>query len=311
VGNLKTVSHGDLILWGNAFPTCATPNQTYGDRLRALYIVNGGKCSPVYSFTPNIKWNFTAAMAAGGLATPVVGKQQTAREQLKASSGPNCALFGEAPRYQGGVANTTADNHGAKAGIETLRSAAEHLRANFLHNSIEAELRIQGDPSDWLCSPIFGYGSTVAIMVINPFFLKNPPEDNPNDCTQWGNTLDESDDEEGSKCNEILSNRNWFIQGVDHQIKDGSYITTIKVVLHNPGSDFGGATLKTGSAMLFGEEPQDEPVMLGADPGSKNFFLCQQGTWTCVDRIAAGGEDVVAGMNTFCKLTCDSDTVVN
>lgn len=302
------VAHGKVIIWGNAFPTCQAENTIFGDRLKALYIVNGGTCSPVYSFTPNIKWNFTAAMSAGGTTTPGSGQQQTARENIRFN---NCAIFGEGPRGQMVTHNDNMNNFGQQAGRETILSAAEHLRANYLHNSIEAELKVQGDPARWLCSPVFGYGRTVAILMINPFFLKDPNPDDEKDCPQFDNSLEnirvlgtgeeQTLIEYNSKCNEVLSNRNWFIKGADHQIRDGSYITTLKVFLLNPGSDFGGRS---------GDPDNNEPMTLSGDPASTDTFLCQQGTYTCVDKIVSSGNDLMPGMNTFCAEVCTTDKYV-
>jgi hypothetical protein len=302
------VAEGSLILWANANPNCIAENQTYGGRLKALYIVNGGKCSPVFSFTPNIKWNFTAAMGAGGNTGPEFGQQHNARENIRFNP---CAVFGEAPRYQGSTPNNLRDrSFGGSAERMHIISMAEHLRANYLHNSIEAELRVQGDPSPWLCSPIYGYGRTVAILFINPFFLRMP-ESSPFDCGQWSNELIETNregDDYKTSCNEILSNRNWFIKGVDHQIKEGSYITILKIILFNPGSDMAGRADAAGGG--------DQQVMrLGGDPvgGGPNheFLVCNQGTWTCVDKIVSGGiENMVPGTNTFCDKVCDKDLYV-
>jgi hypothetical protein len=300
----NSVAHGKVILWGNAFPTCQAENTIFGDRLKALYIVNGGTCSPVYSFTPNIKWNFTAAMSAGGTTNPGSGQMQTARENIRFN---NCPVFGEGPRGQMVTPNDNMENFGQMAGRETILSAGEHLRANYLHNSIEAELKVQGDPSKWLCSPVFGYGRTVAILMINPFFLKQPEDEES--CPQFDNTLQNTRFsgnppvaiDYNSKCNEVLSNRNWFIKGADHQIRDGSYITTLKVFLLNPGSDFSGRS---------GDPGNNEPMLLSGDPAMTDMFLCQQATYTCVDKIVAAGVDLSPGMNTFCAEVCTSDKYV-
>ena len=51
----------------------------------------------------------------------------------------------------------------------------------------------------------------------------------------------------------ILSNKNWMIMGVNHQIKEGSYTTTLKLFLAVPGQ-------------------QDEPgTTLGGNCGSVSF----------------------------------------
>lgn len=277
------VEEGQLILWANAHPHCSQDEQTYNHRLKALYVVNGGKCSPVLSFTPNIKWNFTASMSAGGGMGTTSGEMTQARDNLRFNK---CAILGEGPRYSGSPDNSQREaSFGNNAEREHIISMAEHLRANYLHNSIEAELRVQGDPSDWLCSPVFGYGRNVAILFINPFFLV------PGDygCAKWSNQIPDLDLDDTS-CNQILSNRNWYIKGVDHQIRDGSYVTTIKVMLFVPRS----------------ESPSDlENVSyMGGDPLSSLAIACNQGTGTCLPNIVMGGKDVTLGDLTFCDPIC-------
>jgi len=63
--------------------------------------------------------------------------------------------------------------------------------------------------------------------------------------------------------NEILSNRAWQIMGVDHQITDGKYVTTFKVMLPSPNADLNYQTPLGGA----GWKVEGMEVSLGDVPG--------------------------------------------
>ncbi len=281
---------GRLLVWRDGFPTGENRSHTYSGRLQALYTVNGGNCSPVYSFTPNIKFFFNS-MRSGGLGSPEIGTVYNASENLTGTAAtanirPQVATW---PNYrEGGPSNSGRDR--GNAARETMWATAEHLRTNVLANTIEAELKVQGDPSLWLCSPIYGYGRTVAIVVINPFFI-NDITDNVNACPQFSLT--------SSVCNDLLSRGDWFVKSVDHSIREGSYVTTLKVILFAPGVEIDARDNFT-----------DRPMQLGGEPGSSDIGSCYQGTGTCWDQIAQGGVDVVAGAGTECDNPCDGGDIL-
>jgi hypothetical protein len=271
---------GRLILWSNAIPICFSSNEFFSDRLKACYIVNGGKCTSVLSFSPSIKWNWHAALTQGGAMTPVSGAPASANAQPTVFG---CRL---PPGFGGrneGVPNPALAEGGPGAGGAALGAHAQHARANMLHNAIEAELRVQGDPSDWLCSPLEGYGRTVAIVVVNPFFLERGDND---DCASWTQSG-------ATRCNNVLTNRNWFIKAVEHQIKEGSYVTTLKVIL----LPFMGDAQAAGSPL----------TAMGLDPRlSGQTWTCEQATLSCKDRLESP-DDVVPGTQEYCDNPCSID----
>ncbi|MGL1636394.1 hypothetical protein ACSTJT_23245, partial [Vibrio parahaemolyticus] len=64
-----------------------------------------------------------------------------------------------------------------------------------------------------------------SIVVINPFHIQDVGGE---DCGEWL---------QAETCNAVLSNRQWLVLGTSHEIKEGSYTTTIKVRLDAPGTD--------------------------------------------------------------------------
>ena len=242
--NLPTV--GTLILWaGNGVPNCQSSydDDTINNRMKAVYVVNGGNCSPVIAFNPVLKWHFNMGMKAGGMMVPTNG---AATKQTIGSDDASCvatggrglaAILGTVPTFMMNLLGFGNNN----ATTQTQKSIKLHSAANVLFNGIEAELRVQGDPSYWLCSPVSGYGRCVGIVFINPYYLT----DIGGDCPAF--TLNN-----GTVCNTILTNKGWWIRGADHQINDGTYITTIKVALPVPGTEleYTGTSVTTGAAAL-------------------------------------------------------------
>lgn len=247
------VARGRLTLWADPHPNCLNADQlSLTNRLRALYIVNGGNCSSVYSFNPVVKWNFLAAARAGGVMTTTEGAVTTTQEQTSV----RCPAPGTGPRVEAVAGNNARTILPEVAGPLSVQTAVLQRRANALHNTIEAELKVQGDPSLWLTSPIDGTGKTVAIIFIQPYFIDTVDGQS---CPDWTVTS-------AGNCNSVFSNRNWFVRGVDHSIREGSYVTTLKVMLLA-----GAGELSTDNE--GGVNP------LGNDPAGNAF--CGQGTFRC------------------------------
>jgi len=188
------------------------------------YIVNGGNCSPVIEFMPAIKWPLGQMPGGGKVAGGATsGNNNTDEEtpQNEQQVGVQGAISPTedmakaiSPNEQ---AQELAKNHAANA------KANAPFALNFWPIGLQADLKIMGDPSysDFL-KLIGGY---VSIIVINPFRIDE-------EC-RWGVALSESN------CNSILSNKNWFILGVDHQIQGGNFTTTLKVSLIEPNRQAG------------------------------------------------------------------------
>lgn len=187
------------------------------------FIVNGGKCSPVIEFSPTFNWvgGFSNFSAGGGTAGPggtdsVYSEDYAVEEQSK-DHAPTAGL-----QTQTAMTQQSWNAYGPQnAYSETMRSQQAHLKSFNLDGGIQAELRILGDPRQ----PFVGVinGKTVSIVAINPFHIQ---QNFNGGCGEWLAI---------PGCNEILSNRMWLVQGVNHSIKEGSYTTTLKLELAPPG----------------------------------------------------------------------------
>lgn len=221
-----------LIIMEDPLPKCWDElDEEECSRSIGTYIVNGGKDSPVISFDPQIKFNFAAAAHAGAGVD-----DQTA--EGKAEIGQPCEEGGGKQGKKGAAKPGDGDTtfiqmsepfnqiYGPGNLKLALRGVAAQSRANKLYENIEAELKIQGDPS--LDNPSTLKIKTVSIIFVNPFHLRSLGLQGPGfkGCPEWL---------VGPPCNQILSNKNWFIKGVSHEIKEGSYTTTIKLYLPAPG----------------------------------------------------------------------------
>lgn len=245
-----------LVFWEDGSPGCNDTPSCHGNLRIGTYIVNGGECSPVIEFIPQIKWNFATLSGPGGMT----GKS-TAKNLHQSDAEPDCD-FGalkegddpDAPKVPGGtpvfnVVDECAQKvYGKQEAEETMKSDAVHARANKTYETITAELRIQGDPR--LDDPITLSWATAGIVVINPFHITGgtlSSEGNTltgRQCPEWlPSGSDSNTSTSGGKalaastCNQILSNKCWQIKGVSHEIRLGAYTTTISCFLPVPGSN--------------------------------------------------------------------------
>lgn len=197
----------------------------------ATYIVNGGNCSPVLQFSPQVNWTLAANAGAGGQQA---GGVSAGHEKQEGRDGSNVERVGtqtQFPVNQNDVLwRGPEDIVGKAQDANAAHEAAVRFRE--VPSSITAELKIIGDPS--LAFPLGGaglIGRTVSIVVINPFYITG------GSACEWLAS---------PPCNQILSNKRWMIQGANHQIREGSYTTTLKLFLEvpnvelNPGEPLGG-----------------------------------------------------------------------
>jgi hypothetical protein len=205
----------ELIFWEDTLPGCNEGVQPC-PRSIGTYIVNGGKCSSVISFNPSVQWNPQYVGKAGG-NTGGPGSAGGA----KMDGFQDCKTFGTGTQTSLPPSRYAWDVHGPENMTEKSKeAAAAHERAGMTYHSITAEMRVQGDPT--LSRPVEIVGKTVAIVVINPYHL----------VAAGGSDLAWLADPE---CNSVFSNKGWLIEGVSHDIREGSYVTTIKVALSAPG----------------------------------------------------------------------------
>lgn len=216
----------------------------------AAYSVNSGGCSPVISFKPQIAVLGTTAFTSGGTgggattpgAQPANGpgggltEKDAAKRGVSELSPQLYNLNSNLMRVGYNVAMTLLRDERLGRMRRAITTAYNNMFLNNLANlpwqAITAELKVQGDPT--FCRPLFYNGFFVNLTVINPFQIGNninfigPRLPVPVPC-KW-----ETSDK---PCNEILSNAGWVIEGVSHDIHDGSYTTTFKLKLPNPGTD--------------------------------------------------------------------------
>jgi hypothetical protein len=216
-------SRNEFILWEGFDPKCGE-RRGCEDSI-GTYIVNGGKNSPVISFQPNVKWTFAGLNRSSGASST------TNNENLAEVGDPNCDT-GEgdenAPSQGNRTYNIVSDDainvYGTKLALkEIMKAQVQHTKANTVRHTIDAELKIQGDPT--MASPINMIDKKCAIVVINPYHIQ---AFGGNECGDWL---------QAETCNSVLSNRRWTILGSSHEIKEGSYTTTLKIQLAAPGSD--------------------------------------------------------------------------
>lgn len=188
------------------------------------YIVNGGDCSPVISFSPQAKWVFSSNMNSGG----GTGGANSSRAIPNRNIHPRACEGGGTSdaRNQGGATRVLAapqnNSNWRPPDLVTPRQqeamAAHETAAEYheLNGPMEGELKVHGDPRfvhqySWV-------GKKLAIIVINPFAVINKTG-----CDWLAAPM----------CNPIYSDKNWMILGVSHQISEGTYTTTFKVTCSN------------------------------------------------------------------------------
>ena len=93
-----------------------------------------------------------------------------------------------------------------------------------MDDGIMADMTIVGDPTFPTQADGTIMNKTVAIAFINPFHLMP----NNSKCGDWLAK---------PPCNELLSDKNWQIEKVNHRIEGGTYTTTLSLRLTAPGFD--------------------------------------------------------------------------
>ena len=231
----------ELILWEGPDP--CKPD---GCCIRNLgtYIVNGGKCSPVISFNPSLSWVLFNNDGSGGAGASATDGGHAKAEGADCPGGGG-GLFYDSGKKKGkkkgkkqgrekvGIAKTTSGDSNTNQWRSNAQIVPKAMKADAAHSLavklreqpgvIEADLKIQGNPN--LVLPIKMHGQSISIIVINPFHVKSG---GGGSCGEW---LAEP------PCNKLFSNKNWRIAGVNHQIQEGNYVTTLKIRLDTPNSD--------------------------------------------------------------------------
>lgn len=217
----------DLTLDPGETKTCSNIN------FIGTFIVNGGKCSPVISFNPTFNWiKGTANFSAGGGTNGPGSSKSRFEEDTKTPKQEKSHGAGGGLQQQLTVTQQAWHAYGPKnAWLETMKSHQAHAKAGRIVEanveSITADLIILGDPRIQFCDLTKWKGKHVSIVAINPFHIMG---DANNGCGEWL---------ANPGCNDILSNKLWRIDGINHSIKEGSFTTTLRVALNTQGIHIG------------------------------------------------------------------------
>src|SRR5581483_1852132 len=139
---------------GNTLPRVGVLNLTAGGALpvgvdtftddgfnkvmQAVYIVNGGNCSPVIEFNPKLQWQFEQGIKAVGNIDPNSGKAIKQDGVVKA----NWPIVGGRGQLRKPVAAADVANRMHNPGEHVQATLVKQQAAFILANSIQAELRV-------------------------------------------------------------------------------------------------------------------------------------------------------------------------
>ena len=188
------------------------------DNNLGTYVVNGGNCSPVISFTPQLQWIVGTGSGAGGSAGGAASgdnSKQSEPDLDVQKSGNQIQVAVQQHEWQ--FRNPDDMPNKAIDGFNKNMDASKGVGENLAPTSFNAELKIHGNPT--FSDPLFMLGKTVSIIFINPFYLGEG-------CI-WLQT---------SSCNSVLSHKQYQIKGCCHQIQNGSYTTTLSLTLPAPNA---------------------------------------------------------------------------
>jgi hypothetical protein len=224
-----------LVIRENDIPGCEKFNKLVqvDPRDKRVYIVNGGGQSKVLSFTPHIKWIYTPALKAGA-GQPGNAQKDVQQDDQALDACQDAGAFNSDDGSKIGAATMQPPSHaideslGDSAMIKRMIADRKQFLAENAFQAITAELRIQGDPTYQFIQDI---GQLITIVVINPFI----PTGSSGSCDWTIQTVGGS----LSQCNSILSNTQWYLDALFHDMKEGSYTTTLSLRLATPGIDIG------------------------------------------------------------------------
>jgi hypothetical protein len=194
------------------------------DLFLGTYIVNGGKCSNVLEFSPTVNFINALFHKSSGGSTDA----SSSKSNLKEDDEVNRISCKSTDLKDVGTQSTTTATgesqyiYGNRAGEQSNISSETHIKANMTITTqpITAELRIVGT----IESKFYRVANQdiCSIVVINP----NHIEKRSFEC---GDFL------KRASCHPFFSNKQWRVQGINHAIREGSFVTTLKVFLETPG----------------------------------------------------------------------------
>lgn len=214
------------------------------------FIVNGGNCSPVIEFSPEIEWildagGFGGISGGGNSGQMTKNKEDPKLSPIENSGSGNAQALPSEYDY-------TVPQEARTVLLEKTTAAQTTANKPFDQaRSIKGDLSIIGN-TDY-ANLVEQMGRYVSIAVISPFSIG---DEGSNNCDTWLAK---------PPLNKILSNKKWMIMGVDHQIEAGKYITKLSVSLPVPNAELsvndpiggkgsGGITMEnTGDGTFKGE----------------------------------------------------------
>ena len=207
------------------------------------FFVNAGDCSTVISFSANFNYiPGMVSMLEGGALEPQTGKEAVAEPKYIDGSSAS------KEQKTAGLSSSTIVDENAQANYTDTDAGKQVNNANLLNSKfsshgvqpITAEMRIIGNPSRKFVYPLYASPAVVfcAVVVVNPFKLTKK-----SDCPVWEHGLAASD------CNSVLSNTQWMVDGIHHQISAGNYTTTIALSLTTPGIDIPPGDMGNGTTL--------------------------------------------------------------
>jgi hypothetical protein len=192
---------------------CEEQFQCSRDRVIGHYVVNGGNCSPVISFTPEFAFDF---QGSSGLTRSVEGNN------VDLNKFPKCpGSTGNGPELHIGINRQALDALGPNYCGDGLKRAVEaHIRANRTQLPIKADLKVQGDPR--ITHQNCFIGKYVSLVVYGAYYANRVEGDQ---CPAWTGLFNEPGIA-ASPCVDFLSAPDWMVMGMDHSIRDGTFHTT-------------------------------------------------------------------------------------
>ena len=237
--------YNHLVLWKDpklrgTFSSCEnvladTPQNSLRRGSLGTFVVNGGKCSPVIRFDP--KFNLISKMAlksTGGGANSSDDSKPVVVEDVEPPEEKNCVPMAQDDVKSTGQQQTLSTTNDLSETVPPERKAEEvaksnmaNLKANseteFKIADIQAELTVIGMPTEMFVRQQLFLHSPVSIIVMNPFFVADGLD---TFCGEWSHIVE-------SGCNEVLSDRNYRCNGINHTIREGSFTTTLRVSNNN------------------------------------------------------------------------------
>lgn len=222
------VPNGELIFWEDSKPITPEADWMWNQNCIGTFLVNAGKRSNVIEFSPKIRWDFSRLTNNGGQldsrsinATGEPGSRLPGMREygLDAAGNPCVGQVTQA------VSSETHKDLGTNTKGAVEGGNATNRALKILHDNIEADLTIIGDPT--LLPPSEAmWSKNCTIIVINPYYLKTDKS-----------SLSGLEWLAQPMCNEVLSSKAWTCKSVTHKIELGKYTTTIGVYMAAPGID--------------------------------------------------------------------------